>query len=224
VQVTFLASGERETKPVWKRGVVGHCLKKDYPGPFVAFVFIASAAGAGAPRLEKAVATLKAEEAEKWFALTVKPRHDKAVADLLEAKGYETLLPTYKKRRRYASRSKESHLPLFPGYVFCRFNLLIRLPILTTSGVTGIVGAGSSPLPVDEAEMYSLRSAIRARAQLQPCSFWVAGQKVRITDGSLEGVEGIIVRVKSNPSLVLSISLLQRSVLLEIDPDSVAPH
>ena len=166
----------------------------------------------------------KTEDTTKWFAITVKPRHDKAVASVLEAKGYETLLPTYKKRSLYASRAKESHLPLFPGYVFCRFGLLIRLPILTTPGVIGIVGAGSSLLPVDETEIASLRTAMRARTELLPYPFLTAGQRVRITEGSLTGVEGIVVRVKSVPSLVLSISLLQRSVLLEIDPSAVAPQ
>jgi transcription antitermination factor NusG len=166
----------------------------------------------------------KMEDTTKWFALTVKPRHDKAVASVLDAKGYETLLPTYKKRCRYATRAKESHLPLFPGYVFCRFSLLIRLPILTTPGVTGIVGAGPSLLPVDETEIDSLRTAMRARTELLPYPFLTVGQRVRITEGSLAGVEGIVVRVKSIPSLVLSISLLQRSVLLEIDPSAVAPH
>lgn len=166
----------------------------------------------------------KTEDATKWFAVTVKPRHEKAVASVLEAKGYDTLLPTYKKRSRYATRTKESHLPLFPGYVFCRFSLLIRLPILTSPGVIGIVGAGPSPLPVDETEIDSLRTAMRARTELLPYPFLTAGQRVRITEGSLAGVEGIVVRVKSIPSLVLSISLLQRSVLLEIDPEAVTPH
>ena len=166
----------------------------------------------------------KTEDGTKWFALTVKPRHEKAVAGVLEAKGYETLLPTYKKRSLYATRAKESHLPLFPGYVFCRFSLLIRLPILITPGVTGIVGAGPSLLPVDETEIDSLRTAMRTRTELLPYPFLTAGQKVRITEDSLAGVEGIVVRVKSVPSLVLSISLLQRSVLLEIDPSAVAPH
>jgi len=67
----------------------------------------------------------------------------------------------------------------------------------------------------------SLRTAMRARTELLPYPFLTAGQRVRITEGSLAGVEGIVVRVKSVPSLVLSISILQRSVLLEIDPSAV---
>ena len=161
---------------------------------------------------------------EDWFALTVKPRHDKAVASVLQAKGFETLLPTYKTRRRYATRLKEWELPLFPGYVFCRFNPRVRLPILTTPGVVGVVGAGPNPIPIDEGELDSLQRAIQSHAQLQPFPFLPAGQKVRIERGPFTGVEGIVVRMKPSPALVISITLLQRSVLLEIEREFVTPE
>ena len=157
----------------------------------------------------------------KWYALTVKPRHDKTVSHTLEMKGYQTFLPTYKTRHRYATRLKESELPLFPGYVFCRLNPLARLPILMTPGVIQILGAGRMPVPVDEREIASLQSAIKARIPLQPSPFFQAGQRVRIAEGSLSGVEGIVMDTKQGLRLVLSVTLLQRSVLLEIDCDRV---
>jgi transcription antitermination factor NusG len=159
---------------------------------------------------------------EEWYALTVKPRHDKAVASTLEIKGYQTLVPTYKKRHKYAARLKESELPLFPGYVFCRLDPLARLPILMTPGVIQILGAGRMPIPINETEMASLQSAIRANVDLQPWPHLQVGQKVRITDGSLKGVEGEIMSCQRRLRLVLSITLLQRSVLLEIDRDCVS--
>jgi transcription antitermination factor NusG len=159
---------------------------------------------------------------EEWYALTVKPRHDKAVASTLEIKGYQTLVPTYKKRHKYAARFKESELPLFPGYVFCRLDPLARLPVLMTPGVIQILGAGRIPIPVDGTEIASLQSAIRANVELQPWPHFQVGQKVRITDGSLKGVEGIIMSCKQRLRLVLSITLLQRSILLEIDRDCVS--
>src|SRR5690242_12911765 len=84
----------------------------------------------------------------QWFALAVKPRFDKAVAQALESKGYETLLPLYKKHHKYRARSKIAELPLFPGYVCCRFDVLTRLPILTTPGVIRVLGAGNMPIAV----------------------------------------------------------------------------
>jgi transcription antitermination factor NusG len=153
----------------------------------------------------------------QWYALAVKPRYDKAVARTLAGKGYQTLVPLYKKRRQYTSRYMDSELPLFPGYVFCRFHPLRRLPILTTPGVTQILGAGNRPIPLCESEIGSLLKAIESRLPIEPFPYLEAGQKVRINQGALAGVEGVVVGSRQRPRLVLSITLLQRSVLLEVD-------
>jgi len=158
----------------------------------------------------------------QWFALAVKPRHDKAVARTLETKGFQTFLPLYKKQHPCGARRKESELPLFPGYVFCRFDALYRLPILTTPGVTQILGAGKMPIPLRDTEISSLQTAIQAQLRIRPCPFLQAGQKVRISEGALAGVQGIVMSSRQGPRLVLSVSLLQRSVLLEIDGDQVS--
>jgi transcription antitermination factor NusG len=158
----------------------------------------------------------------QWFAIAVKPRHDKAVARALANKGFETLLPLYKKQHRYANRRTETELPLFPGYVFCCFNILTRLPILTTPGVTHILGTGNTPIPLPENEIVSLQTAINADVPLQPFPFLQVGQRVRIEEGVLAGVVGIVIRFKQSLRLVLSVTLLQRSILLEIDPRQVS--
>ena len=165
--------------------------------------------------------SLSETRASEWFAITVKPRFDKSVARTLESKGFETFVPLYKKHHHYAARSKESELPLFPGYVFCRFNVLSRLPILTTPGVTQILGTGNRPIPLSETEITALKTAIDARVLLQPFPFLQVGQRVRIEEGALAGVVGIVLRLKHPMRLVLSVTLLQRSVLLEIDGQQV---
>jgi transcription antitermination factor NusG len=158
----------------------------------------------------------------QWFALAVKPRFDKSVAQALEMKGYDTLLPLYKKPHKYGTRSKDSELPLFPGYVCCRFDVQSRLPILTTPGVIQILGAGNIPTPLSDVEVNSLQTAMKARHPVVPYPFVDAGQRVRINSGALAGVEGIVISFKQRLRLVLSITLLQRSVLLEVDRDLVS--
>ena len=152
----------------------------------------------------------------QWFALSVKPRFEKSVAQALAMKGYDAFLPLYKKHSRYGARSKDSELPLFPGYVCCRFDVQSRLPILTTPGVIQVLGAGSLPIPLSDAEVNSLRTAM-SRFPVEPYPFVDTGQRVRIKGGALAGVEGIVIGCRQNLRLVLSMSLLQRSVLLEID-------
>src|SRR5215472_7480358 len=157
---------------------------------------------------------ISSEEGFQWYALTVKPRFEKASAAALQMKGYDTFLPLYKKRHSYGGRSREFDLPLFPGYLFCRFNPWARLPILTTPGINQILGNGSGPKPVPDVEVASLKTALQANVNVQPFPYPPEGHKVRITKGALAGIEGTIVMVKDGMRLVLSINLLQRSVLL----------
>jgi transcription antitermination factor NusG len=163
-------------------------------------------------------------ELPQWFALVVKPRFDKAVAQALESKGYETLLPVYRKYHKYGSRSKHFELPLFPGYVCCRFDVQTRLPILTTPGVIRVLGVRNTPIPLSDVEITSLQTAIKSQLPVQPYPFVNAGQRVRINSGVLAGVEGIVLGLKGGLRLVLSVTLLQRSVVLEIDRDQVNPE
>ena len=161
-------------------------------------------------------------ENTQWFALVVKPRFDKAVAQALESKGYETLVPVYKKHHQYGRRSKHFELPLFPGYVCCRFDVQARLPILTTPGVVRVLGVRNGPIPLSDSEITSLQTAIKSQFPVQPFPFVNAGQRVRINSGALAGVEGIVLGTKGGLRLVLSVTLLQRSVVLEIDRDQIS--
>ena len=77
------------------------------------------------------------------------------------------------------------------------------------------------PLPVSDVEINSLQTAIGAQLPIQPISFLSNGERVRISSGVLAGVEGIVLKSKPSLRLVLSVTLLQRSVLLEIDRNQV---
>jgi transcription antitermination factor NusG len=157
-----------------------------------------------------------------WFALQVRVRHEVGVSDHLKGKGYEWFLPLYKSRRRWSDRVKEIEAPLFPGYLFCRFDPHDRLPILKTPGVAQIVGYNHIPIPVDEHEIMAIRRLVASGVPNFPCAYLEVGSKVRIDTGALRGLEGILTDVKGKRRLVLSISLLQRSVAVEIDSDAVS--
>lgn len=157
-----------------------------------------------------------------WFALQVRARHEIGVAEYLKGKGYEWFLPLYKSRRRWSDRVKEIETPLFPGYLFCRFNPQNRLPILKTPGVTQIVGYNHVPISVDEAEIQAIRTLVASGIPNQPCSFLEIGTRVRIESGALCGLEGVLLELKGRRRLVLSITLLQRSVAVEVDSEVVS--
>ena len=153
----------------------------------------------------------------RWYALAVKPRHEKSVHRILGIKEQDSFLPLYGKNHRYARREKVFHLPWFPGYVFCRFSLGACRPVITTPGVIRVLGSGGDAIPIDDSEIASIKLAINARTPVEPWPFLQAGERVRITEGALAGVEGTLIQVKQEPRIVLSVALLQRSVLLEID-------
>jgi transcription antitermination factor NusG len=138
-------------------------------------------------------------------------------------KGYEGFLPLYRCKRRWSDRIKELELPLFSGYMFCRLDITRRLPVLVTPGVIRFVGIGRTPIPVDEAEISAILRIVTAGFQAQPHPYLQVGQRVRIDRGKLSGVEGILLAMKKSARLVISVSLLQRSVAVEIDEASVSP-
>jgi transcription antitermination factor NusG len=108
-------------------------------------------------------------------------------------------------------------VPLFPGYLFCRFDPQNRLPILKTPGVIQVVGCSRQPIPVDEDEIKSIQALVTSGIPNQPWPFLKVGEKVRIESGPLRGLEGVVVEFRGNRRLILSVSLLQRSVAVEID-------
>jgi transcriptional antiterminator NusG len=158
-----------------------------------------------------------------WFALQVRSRHENVVSAHLSVRGYEWLLPMYKCRRRWSDRIKEFDLPLFPGYIFCNFNPQDRLPILTTPGVSSVVGIAKMPVAIDDSEIEALQSLVRSGVNTQPCPFLQVGQRIRIEHGALVGIEGILLGFKGRHRIVLSVTLLQRSVAAEIDSAWVIP-
>ena len=152
-----------------------------------------------------------------WFAVQTRARYENFAAKQLGGRGYEVFLPFYQCQRRWSDRMQEFEMPLFPGYLFCRFNLLDRLPILTTPGVIQIVGIGKTPMPVDDQEVSALQAAVKAGLPRHPWPFLKVGERVRVEDGPLSGLEGVLLNFKGRYRVVLSVTLLQRSVAVEVE-------
>ncbi len=142
---------------------------------------------------------------------------------LLSGKGYQTLLPMYETKKRWNGRLRQANAPLFPGYVFCQFDALNRLPILVTPGVIAVVGRGRVPVPVDDTEIAAIQTVVSSGLRAEPWPYLEIGQKIRIESKALNGLEGVLIKFKGNHRIVVSISLLHRSVALEIDRTCVSP-
>jgi len=164
---------------------------------------------------------LQKREQRGWFALTAKHQHEPTVARLLSGKGIEVFHPTCAVVRRWKDRKKTLQLPLFPGYVFFMGGLDRRVEILSTPGVFSIVSFGDAPAEISGTEMEGIRRAVEGGMPIQPHPFLAEGERVRVTDGPLTGVQGMLLRYKDAYRLVLSIELLGRSAAVEIDAEMV---
>jgi transcription antitermination factor NusG len=152
-----------------------------------------------------------------WFALQVKTRHERVTADYLLSKGYEAFAPLAIHSKLGCGEASSASAPLFPGYVFSKFDPLFRLPILTTPKVRCIVSYGRDPAPISNSEIQAIRDISNLKLAAEPCPYLTEGTRVRITRGPLAGVQGILIQFRSSYRVVLSVSLIRQSIRVEMD-------
>jgi transcription antitermination factor NusG len=166
---------------------------------------------------------LKAVEAEAsgWYALYTRHQHEKSVTDYLSYFGLETFLPLYDVVHQWKDRKKHLSLPLFPCYVFLRGGLENRHRILSAPGVYQIVGTAGQPIVIPAVEIAAIQRAVNSSLRVEPHPFLHCGDQVRVRRGPLAGIEGILLRKKNLCRLVLSATLLEKSVAVEVDADCI---
>jgi transcription antitermination factor NusG len=160
---------------------------------------------------------------QQWYALYVRSHHEKNVSAQLEGKSYEVFLPLYWARHRWADRWKTLSLPLFPSYVFCRFDPNARSSVLATTGVIDVVRVGTEPAPIETREIDAIRLITKSSLLTEPYAGLVRGQRVMMIAGPLSGLTGTLIEIRKRPRLVISVELLHRSVLVEVERDWAVP-
>lgn len=158
-----------------------------------------------------------------WIAIRVRTRYETAVARMLENKGYELFLPMRSVCKQWSDRSKKVLYPLFPGYVFCRLDSASCGPIVTTPGVIYILKTGDTMASIPQEEIAALQLIAHTKAPAEPYPYLAAGDRVQIESGPLTGVRGILLDRGNGVRLVISVSLIQNSISVEVDRCNVAP-
>jgi transcription termination/antitermination protein NusG len=146
-----------------------------------------------------------------WFALRVRPKHERTVATNLSRLGLDEYVPLTRVRRRWSDRIKELDAPLFPGYIFCRFTYSERLRVLNSPGVESIVGG------LDDSEIEAMRFLVATGKPLSHLPFLRIGQRVLIERGPFAGIRGIVLREENSWRVVVSVEALDRSIAVELD-------
>jgi transcription antitermination factor NusG len=157
-----------------------------------------------------------------WFALVIHQYKREQCEQMLDQLGYEYFSPCTSVVRDWSDRQKRMQVPLFPGYIFCRFNPEKRLPLLQIPGILGVVGSGKRLLEVDKAEIEAIRVAVASKLPMEPLLVSIPGQRVKVMQGPLRGLEGLLVRVKAQSRLLLAVTMLNRAVSVAVEAQQLA--
>lgn len=168
--------------------------------------------------------SVAASKDRNWYALRVKTGSERLIAAIARQKGYEEFVPVFRARRCWSDRNKTVELPLFPGYVFCRLNPAFRLPLLVIPGVLHFVGIRNTPMAMDEAEVAAIRLATQSGLRTEPWPYLESGQRLKVQVGPLAPLEGLLVQTPDECRVVVSMSLLKRSIAVEIEAGWIGPR
>ena len=183
--------------------------------------------GLGIGELESSDQKISVSEANyfqpQWYATYTRSRHEKRVAEQLEERSIECFLPLYETIRRWRNGRFKVNFPLFPGYLFVRIPLKERLQVLQVPGVVRLVGFNGVPAPLPQIEIEIIRDALRKGVAAEPHPYLKVGSRVRIKSGPLEGLNGILLRKKGKPRVVVSVDLIMRSIAIDIEATEIEP-
>ena len=159
----------------------------------------------------------------QWYAVRTRANYEKRVSTMLAEKCIEHYLPAYREMRQWKDRKKLAELPLFPGYLFTRIadSRESRLSVLCNDGVVAILGNGGGIEPIPNHEIESVQKMLAARQHCQAHPLLREGAWVRVKRGPLKNMEGLLVRIKGQSRLAISITMLSQSVSTEIDASDV---
>jgi transcription termination/antitermination protein NusG len=162
-------------------------------------------------------------DTERWYAVWTRSRHEQVVRTQLDEKHVTAFLPTMTRWSRWKDRKKQIDVPLFPGYVFARFEPGERLAVLKCSGVVSIVSFNGEPAPVPDHEIDSIRTLVASTLPYDPCPTIKTGTLVEVSHGPLKGVIGRLTRKGTQSRLILSVDLIGQAVSVQVDAADVKP-
>ena len=163
--------------------------------------------------------------ASQWYALQVRPRHEKKVVAELGQKGLTTFLPLVDEVRQWSDRRKSVSLPLFSCYAFVNIVPTAdnRVSVLQSNGVLSFVGNGKEALPIPAAQIDQIRRLLEGKVPFSNHPFLEIGQRVRIRGGALDGIEGILERRQGNDRMVISVQTIRRALSISVDGYHLEP-
>lgn len=169
-----------------------------------------------------------AQHGKRWYVIHTYSGYEENVAHNLrqrieslnmEDKIYDVLVPKEKKIKIKNGKRKVVEEKIFPGYVLVHMIVTDDswYVVRNTPNVTGFIGTGTNPTPIDEEEMKSLQR----RMGIDEPTFTIdvqVGETIRITDGPFKELEGKVAEVDSDRGKVkVMVAMFGRETPVELD-------
>jgi len=159
----------------------------------------------------------------RWFAVQTRHRHEKKIAERLHQEDIETFLQVHRAIHRWKNGvNAQVEMPLFSGYLFTRIHGAQRILLLRHPGVIAIAASSTSPTPIPDDEIAQIRRAAET-VKAEPHPYLAVGQRVKIVEGALRGMEGILVRKRSELRVIVSIEIIMRSLAVDVSEFEIEP-
>jgi len=156
-----------------------------------------------------------------WFALYTKPRNEFKAAQQLESINIDYYLPTIVKISQWSDRKKKITEPLLSGYIFIFSNEKERILSLEQPSIVRCLCQRGRPARIPEWQIDNLKRMLQSNAEFHIKEGLTPGVKVKIKEGPFQGVIGVVQEAEIGKAIVVSIDLLNRSVIAHLPKGSV---
>ena len=160
----------------------------------------------------------------QWYAGYTAARHEKRIAEHFVQRGIEHFLPLYETIHRWNNGRHRVQLPLFPGYIFVRIAVREKLRVLEVPGFVRLVGFNGLPCALPESDINRMMEALSKGVLAEPYPYLTVGTRVEIRNGPLKGMTGILVRRRNKYRVGISVDLIMRSMIVEVEAGDVIPR
>ena len=170
----------------------------------------------------------KKTEKGKWYVVHTYAGHENKVTGTLkqkikasgfEDKIFDVLVPTQEKIEIREGKKVTIKEKIFPGYILVHMDLDNQswYAVRSTPGVTGFVGMGNKPTPLDEKEVATIQQFSKLEAPTYKATFSI-GEAVKIIDGPFADFIGSVDNFDEDTGkLRILVSIFGRETPVELD-------
>jgi transcription antitermination factor NusG len=157
---------------------------------------------------------------KNWFVFYTKSRQEKKINELLEKRGFQTFLPLHKVLRQWSDRKKKIEVPLFNSYIFI-FDFEHKIPeILQIPGIAWNIKLAGKPAVLRVTELQIIQRFIETGFTLEATAInkhlLETGERAKIMDGPLKGVEGVILGAADAQSFNVALEGIDQLIRVQI--------